>query len=567
VRRESGPGPCYDRGRLRRGTRACGPFVPARRIAGQVVALEASGDLAAAAGATSPAAIQRHSLLRYSPALVFLAVVFADSSRFADPDVWGHLRFGQAVLTTGHLPWRDPYAYSAVGLPWVSHEWLSEAIIAGSYDALGVLGLNLMKLGCSAATVVFLALAMSETGASTTAQFGILILAGMRLAPQMQYRPQIFTYAMLSALLALLARDNFRRRAPLWIAVPMFALWANLHGGWVAGLAAVGVYAAVSSAEDWWNGRGLSRGAGLFGIAMLCALATLVTPYGFGTWRTVARTVENPAMLSVINEWNPLLLATVTELRASWGSILYVISIAAIFGGLAAAIALAPCGSDGPLVAIAAMMIAVSFGAVRNVPLGLIAASVPLARHASLAAYPRWRPSRAIAPAGPERASLLNQAIVASIALAITAETGMFSRRLRFESVYPAGAIAFMKQRGLHGNLLCDYGWNDYAIFHCAPASRVFMDSRYEMIYPRRVIEDYLDFDLDRLGAERMLAAYRHDYVLIAPAAAAAQVMSRARGWTLIYQDANSRLYARSEAAAKMTGVPVIGSARDADLP
>jgi len=316
---------------------ACRRILPARRIAGQVVALEALGDRIETLGAVPPPAIRRRSLLQYSPALVFVAVLFADSIRFADPDLWGHLRFGQAVLSTGHLPPRDPYAYSALGLPWVSHEWLSEAIIAGAYYALGVFGLNLMKLACSAATVIFLTLATGETGASTTAQFAILILAGVSLAPQMQYRPQIFTYVMLSALLALLARDNFRRRAPLWIAIPMFALWANLHGGWAAGLAMLAVYAAVSSAEDWWNGRGLARGAGLFAIASLCALATLATPYGFGTWRTVARTLGNPAMLSVINEWNPLVPAAIAHWRGFYGSILYDLSIFGIFGGLAAA--------------------------------------------------------------------------------------------------------------------------------------------------------------------------------------------------------------------------------------
>jgi len=213
------------------------------------------------------------------------------------------------------------------------------------------------------------------------------------------------------------------------------------------------------------------------------------------------------------------------------------------------------------------MMIAASFDAVRNVPLGLIAAAVPLARHASLAISARRKAAHPIAAGASERASPLNQAVVASFAFLLAAETGLFSRRLKLDNVYPAGAIAFMKQRGLHGNMLCDYAWNDYAIFHCAPPSRVFVDSRYEMIYPRRVIEEYLDFDLDRPGAQRMLAAYPHDYILIAPAGAAARVMNRARGWMLIYKDADSRLYARSGPAAKMPGVPVTGSARDAGFP
>jgi hypothetical protein len=492
-------------------------------------------------------AIARRSLLSYSPALVLVAIMVVDSSRIADPDLWGHLRFGGEMLRTHHLALRDPYAYSAAGRPWVSHEWLSEVLLAYFYGALGVFGLNLLKLACSAALVVLLALALAETGASTLAQFAILMLAGVRLAPQMQYRPQIFTYALLAGLLALLARDNFRHRAPLGLLIPMFALWANLHGGFVVGLGALGLYAAISAAEDWWCGRGLSRAARLGALWIACALATLVTPYGFGTWRTVAHTIANPAMLSVINEWQPLIAATAAVWREAHLSFISDLSLFGIFGGLAAALALHPRGGDFALVAIAATLIAASFVAVRNVPLGLIAATVPLARHASLA----WTDRRpAPASAAPERATAFNQAVLVTIAILIAAETGFFSRRLRLDQHYPAGAVAFIKSHRLAGNILSDYGWNDYLIYHLAPASHVFIDSRYEMIYPERVTHDFLEFQLNRAGALATLAAYPNDFVLVAARSKTTLVMKRAPGWTLIYGDPDAYLYARSNSAA-----------------
>ena len=53
------------------------------------------------------------SLFRYSPGLILISIAIADSIRLPDPDLWGHVRFGQAVLRLHHLVLHDPYSYSA----------------------------------------------------------------------------------------------------------------------------------------------------------------------------------------------------------------------------------------------------------------------------------------------------------------------------------------------------------------------------------------------------------------------------------------------------------------------
>ncbi|HUY26609.1 MAG TPA: hypothetical protein VMV27_04245, partial [Candidatus Binataceae bacterium] len=100
------------------------------------------------------------SVIRYSPALVLIAIMIMDSVRVADPDLYGHLRFGEQILLTGHIARFDPFSYSIAGLRWASHEWLSEVVIAWFYAHGGVIGLKLMKLGCSAALVMMLFAAM-----------------------------------------------------------------------------------------------------------------------------------------------------------------------------------------------------------------------------------------------------------------------------------------------------------------------------------------------------------------------------------------------------------------------
>ena len=96
----------------------------------------------------APSPLKRVSLFHYSPALIFLVIVVADITRLADPDLWGHVRFGQDVLAQRHLIFYDRYSYSAPGHLWLNHEWLSEVLMAAMFDKFGPLGLKLLKFLC-----------------------------------------------------------------------------------------------------------------------------------------------------------------------------------------------------------------------------------------------------------------------------------------------------------------------------------------------------------------------------------------------------------------------------------
>ena len=118
------------------------------------------------------------SLLSYAPALILLLALVADSMQYADPDLWGHVRFGQTMLNTGHLIRADIFSYSALGRPWINHEWLSEIVMALAYNALGVAGLKLLKFLSAGAVVLLFAAGLAETGASIAAQFIALARLG-----------------------------------------------------------------------------------------------------------------------------------------------------------------------------------------------------------------------------------------------------------------------------------------------------------------------------------------------------------------------------------------------------
>ena len=520
------------------------------------------------------------SLLHHSPAFILLVIAIADAGRLADSDLWNHLRTGQITLSTRHLIRYDPYSYTAFGHLWRNHEWLSQVALAASYNCLGVFGLKLLKLLCAAATISFLALGLAETAAPAHVQRAVLMAVAVALVPQMQFRPHLATFVLLSLVLALLARDTYRSPPRLWPLIPIFALWANLHGGCLAGLAAMATYTAVVAADELRRRQGWHRSARLATITVACAFAALANPDGIGIWDTVTRSATNPVIRAAISEWQPLL----GRLGIQWhlfapGVIVYLLPLA-LFAALAVAVFLTPSFDDAALVAIAALFVVGAFISARNMALAVIALSAPLARHAGVALGKRpagvatsfaptermaeKEPGRVVADAG----SRFNPLFASALAVALAAATGLFSNRMGTAQHYPVGAVAFMKKHNLHGNLLCDYNWGDYLIWHTAPASKVFIDGRCETVYPTRVIIDYLNFYFGLAGAERVLRGYPHDFVILPPDSKGYGVVAGNPDWKLLYRDPDAALFARSTSqAAGLAGVPVTGPAIPAFFP
>lgn len=508
------------------------------------------------------------SLLSYAPAMVLLLIAVADSAQFPDTDLSGHLRFGQAAIASGHLAHRDPYSYSAAGALWRNHEWLSEIVMAAFYNAFGVVGLKLWKFTTVATTMILMTLCASETAASPAIQLNTLALAAVAMVPQNQFRPQIFTFMMFSALLALLTWDNYRGRAPLWLVIPLMALWGNLHGGFIVGIATLAAYASVAGLQDLIAGRGLARALRLSLIAISGTLATLVSPYGIDAWRVVLNALKDYAAQPIIADWRPLLSAIARGWHTNPADTVFFLCGVLLMLAFIVAFVREPQGGDFPLVAIAMMMTMAAFTALRNLPLAMIACVAPLARHAELIAVRRRHvpaPStdgREVDTAASTNArSGFTPWFAASIAAVLAVVAGLFSTRLVVGPDSPVGAVAFMNRYQLHGNLLSNFGSGEYLIWHL-PTSRVFIDGRYDTVYSSKVVDQYLAFINGRPDASRVLNAYPHDYVLLPADSPALRVMARALEWKLIYRDGNWMLFARAHsAAAKIPGVPISGTA------
>ena len=203
----------------------------------------------------------------------------------------------------------------------------------------------------------------------------------------------------------------------------MLALWANLHGGFIIGIATLAIFSAAVLFQDLYTRRGNRRGIWLFEITAVATIATLANPYGIGIWRAVAHALMNPHTGAVIDDRQSL----PRSLPAMWhlnhaGAIPMLLAIA-MFVGLATTFALSPHSDDLPLVAIAFVMIVAAFLAMRNLPLAIIATAIPLARH--------WCLAFKLESSSGGRSTWTAQAAIAIAAVAVLIATGLLSSTMR----------------------------------------------------------------------------------------------------------------------------------------
>ncbi len=506
------------------------------------------------------AAPSRVSLFRYSPALILFAIVIADARQLTDPDLWGHVLWGRELLAHGSLPRGNPYSYSAPGYLWLRHEWLSEVLMGSIFNHFGPLGLKLLKFACTAGTLCFVVLAMSETAAPLFAQVSILLIVALVLLPVMQFRPQLFDFLSLSAIIALLSRHNWRGSAPLWLAIPIVAVWSNLHAGFFVGIVVMGVYGATVLLADVMGGAGPRRGLGIIAITAAAAVSTLCTfliPPARDTWYTLIRSIMNPMTHYAIKDWQPLIVAMTT---APSGSIeqKYFVMVLCFFAAAVVSVVLTPKGGDAPLIAISALVLAMAVAAERNIPIAAITIAPVFANHLGLLV---GRRDLSTAPATnarevPRAGRWVMEILIALVAITFARHDGVLTPGIDANGS-PVRAVEFMKTHGLEGNVLAQYGWGQYVIWHGAPGMKVFIDSRYDLAYPPAVVWDWLKLANNLDGGAHTLAAYPHDFVLLSKDSPGIKVIDSRRDWRLIYSDDTARLYApANSAAARLDGVP-----------
>ncbi|TLY42133.1 MAG: hypothetical protein E6K61_03895 [Nitrospirae bacterium] len=240
-----------------------------------------------------------------------------------EPDFGWHLRTGLDLLRNGwRLPETDPYSHTMPDWPWVEHAWLTDALIGLFYTGMGPLGVILFF---AAVTVGAFFVAAGPGRAGRTHKLLAISGALWTALPFLGARTQLVTLLGLATVLWACDRYLARRVAHLWLLPPLFLLWANLHGGFTAGLFALTLVLLITIATR----LAVSRWASLADrldeptlawphighlalVIGLCVLVTLLNPYGWRLYGEILMSLSDRFMIATLHEWQPVSLQSRT---------------------------------------------------------------------------------------------------------------------------------------------------------------------------------------------------------------------------------------------------------------
>lgn len=510
---------------------------------------------------------------------ILLPALLVSLAPISTVDLGYGIRAGDLFIDGAGIQRIDTFTFTAAGLPWLNQQWLGQVLFAAAYRAGGWPALATFWTVVVVAIQALLWRAARSMGADAR-WAGLALLVGFVVAAQgIGLRAQVLGLLCLAALLAV-GSERIRHPRAAWLAVPIVAVWANLHGSFAVGLALLGLVVVDDIA---------SRRPPRTAVAVLVAsgFATLINPFGIDAWHYVATIGSNPTIARFVTEWRHtsaldpagaaffgsvvavgLLVAALARGpgRPRLATLIWLTGLAFLGAWAVRAIAWWGVGAP-PAVAVMLTVLAVQRGAAAPKPTAaepvLVArkrpaVDVPATRRPPLIAVaalallvtaiqPVWRP----APDGGGIGARLRDA-PPGIAAAVSGAADLADAADR-----PAIRV-FNAQR-----------WGSWLELD-VPQAPVFADSRIELI-PAAAWSDYVRVSEGDVRWAEILDAWKVDVVVVAlvdqPVLAA--LIREDAGWRVIHEDADGVVAVRASAihlpADGPSAPPGAGSPVDSD--
>jgi hypothetical protein len=488
-----------------------------------------------------------HNLLRRlllpSPIDVFFGVLLLAAfvhphglwSLLSDGDTGWHIRAGELVLATGHAPTADPFSFSRAQQPWFAWEWLADVVFAAVCRWRGVAAVAaLAGITISLSASALLAFILRR---GCGLWIGLAATMAAVSASSIHYlaRPHIFSILFYTLALWVLAEDRQRRRPLVWLLVPLTALWTNLHAGFAAWLATLGLLLVLCAVDRDWCG--LRRYALLL---FLCSLASLLNPYGCQLHLHIVRYLNSPWILEHVQEFQS------PQIRSE-GMIVFALLLLG-----AAAVAPRSDRFEAVLVMVWGFL---ALRSARHVPFFAIAATPVLASGA--AAYWGGLASRA-GRRNPiaifwQLAQEFGRRPRVSIWLPVAASLGMMHVPTASfpDTMFPVLAVErnlqVLAPPAAAPHILTSDQWADYLIFRLYPQQRVFFDGRSDF-FGAAIGSDYRKLLVCEKSWRELMKRYQFDLALLPNDWTLNVALEHEPGWRRVYGDPMAVLYARDVA-------------------
>jgi hypothetical protein len=267
-------------------------------------------------GLPSPSPPRWYQFTSADAVFLCLALLVVQAARLRgmidDPGLGWHLRNIDAMIVEGGWLTQDPFTGPRLGQPYRTNQWLGEVPLWLGEKWAGLEGIAIVSAIVIALTLSCMYRMLLSDGLPWPIAVSWVALAALGTACSWVSRPNLFT--MLFVLLTARVLEQFHTgklsgKATLWL-LPLFAVWANMHGGFIAGFILLGTALAVEIAiavgAAAGEGRGAARGRAthLFLLSLGAFASTLLNPYGWRLYPWILKLLGNPYFMELNDEWH-----------------------------------------------------------------------------------------------------------------------------------------------------------------------------------------------------------------------------------------------------------------------
>ena len=268
--------------------------------------------------ATTP---QTQTLKSFIVPLFFIIFAFlnvAVGSLFypLDYDLGWHLKYGQDVIDHGDISSVNKWSADLPGYRWINSSWLSDVLRYVVFNNFYFQGL--MIAGVITMVITFYLFAKSARISWFAISLVLPFVAYMEIPlTSASFRAQLLSLTGMGAILWILELYRTGNKKPLILLLPLFFVWANLHGGFFLGILYIGAWSVLYILQVVIVEKSISLVGAIkkHGIPLFLALigsfaVTLINPWGWELYAEhvlvdfTSRFDRDPSQFLV--EWKPL---------------------------------------------------------------------------------------------------------------------------------------------------------------------------------------------------------------------------------------------------------------------
>jgi hypothetical protein len=320
----------------------------------------------------------------------------------------------------------------------------------------------------------------------------------------------------------------------IWIFPATMLLWVNMHGGFLAGIGLVLIYAL---------GEMLNRKSFLkyLGILALILPVTLINPYGFKLWNYIVEAAFMPR--PYIPEWLPINwkagpFHTIAGIKIHILTGYLIFALITIITSIK--LLLQRAKPDWTKIILTVVLLYLSIKHQRHTAFFMLAiAGLFYHQYADL-----FSPiDRFI------RSKLANNAYkvwgivkycfgyLLLLLIGIYVIPKLSDNMIVNPLAYPVGSIEFIKQNNITGNLATNYGWGSYTFWKLYPQCRVLIDGRYEEVYPNDIYDEAMKLSEHEKDWQTPLRDFHTDVLVLPKSTYTLSDILRLTKWKAVYDD------------------------------